>query len=86
MTLTSMLPIYSFLLAPLKMVALTTSRIHLMIYLIYITHIDKRCDYVGVKIKSSVQTDWLCSTGRGGVNYKVETSAASEPLIFCIIL
>ena len=34
----------SFLLAPLKMVALTTTRINLMIYLIYITHIEKMCD------------------------------------------
>ena len=33
-----------FLLDPLKMVALTTSRIYLIIYLIDITHIDKICD------------------------------------------
>ena len=37
-------PTYSFLLAPLKMVTLTTSQIYLMIYLIDITHIDKICD------------------------------------------
>ena len=42
-------PTYSFLLAPLKMVALTTSRVYLMIYLIDITHVDKICDYVGQK-------------------------------------
>ena len=44
-------PTYSFLLAPLKMVALTTSRIYLMIYLIDITHIDKICDKVGQTFK-----------------------------------
>ena len=37
-------PTYSFLPAPLKMVALAFSRIYLMIYLIAITHIDKICD------------------------------------------
>ena len=37
--------------APLEMVALTTSRIYLMIYLIDITNIDKICDYVGQKFK-----------------------------------
>ena len=33
-----------FMAAPLKMVALTTSRIYLMVYLIDITNIDKICD------------------------------------------
>ena len=33
-----------FLTSPLEMVALTTSRIYLMIYLIDITNIDKICD------------------------------------------
>ena len=33
------------------MVALTTSRIYLIIYLIDITHIDKICDLVGQKFK-----------------------------------
>ena len=42
-------PTYSFsppfcMTVPLEMVALTTSRIYLMIYLIDITHIDKICD------------------------------------------
>ena len=37
--------------APLDMVALTTSRIDLMIYLIDITNIDKICDEVGKKNK-----------------------------------
>ena len=37
-------PTYKFLLDPLKIVALTTSRIYLMIYLKDITHIDKICD------------------------------------------
>ena len=37
-------PTYSVLLAPLKMVSLTTSQIYLLIYLIYITHIDKICE------------------------------------------
>ena len=47
--------------APLEMVALTTSRIYLVIYLIYIyiANIDKICDLVGQKNKISVQTDWL---------------------------
>ena len=33
-----------FMTAPLKMVALTTLRIHLMIYLTEVTNIDKICD------------------------------------------
>ena len=33
-----------FMSAPLEMVALTTSRIYLMIYFIYVTNIDKICD------------------------------------------
>ena len=42
-------PTYSFsppfyMTVPLEMVALTTSRIYLMIYVIDITHIDKICD------------------------------------------
>ena len=37
--------VFSFLMAaPLEMVALTTSRIYLMIFLINITNIDKICD------------------------------------------
>ena len=37
--------------APLEMVALTPSRIYLMIYLKDITNIDKICDQVGQKFK-----------------------------------
>ena len=37
-------PTYSFLLAPLKMIALTSLQIYTMIYLIDITHIDNICD------------------------------------------
>ena len=33
-----------FMTAPLEIVALTTSRIHLMNYLIDVTNIDKICD------------------------------------------
>ena len=40
-----------FLTAPLKMVALTTTRYLLMIYLIDISNIDKICDKVGQKFK-----------------------------------
>ena len=40
-----------FLTAPLEMVSLTTSWIYLMIYLIYITNIDKICDLVGKTFK-----------------------------------
>ena len=40
-----------FMTAPLEMVALTTSRIYLMIYLIDITNIEKNCDLVGQKFK-----------------------------------
>ena len=36
-----------FLTTPMEMVALITSRICLMIYLIDITHIDHTCDKVG---------------------------------------
>ena len=69
-------PTYSFLFplltAPLEMVTLTTSRINL----IDITNIDKICDWQNMwlswpKILISVQADWLWSTGRGGVNYKL---------------
>ena len=37
--------------APFQMVALTSSRIYLLIYLIDITNIDKLFDYVGQKFK-----------------------------------
>ena len=54
-----------FMTVPLEMVALTTSRIYLMICLIDITNIDNICDKVGQKFKS------LCTLiGLGGVNYK----------------
>ena len=35
---------FFFMIAPLEMVALTTSCIYLMIYLIDVTNIDKICD------------------------------------------
>ena len=38
---------YFFMTAPLEMVALTTSRIYLMIYFTDITNIDKICNKVG---------------------------------------
>ena len=44
-------PAYCFLLAPLKMFALATSRTYLMIYLIDNTHLDKICDKVGQKFE-----------------------------------
>ena len=40
-----------FLTPPLKMVALTTTRNFLMIYLLDITNIDKICDKAGQKFK-----------------------------------
>ena len=40
-----------FMTAPFEMVALTTSRIYLMMYLIDITDVDKICDSVGQKLK-----------------------------------
>ena len=44
-------PTYSFLLAPLKMFALASARIYLMIYLIDNKHLDKICDKVGQKFE-----------------------------------
>ena len=46
-----------FMSASLKMNALTTSRIYLMLYLIDITNIDKIYDYGGKK--NPIQTDQL---------------------------
>ena len=55
---------------PLEMVALTTSRIYLIVYLIDITNIDKICDKLA-KHLNFCATDLLWSTCRGGVNYKL---------------
>ena len=62
--------INSFLCAPLKIVAFTTSRIYLMIYLIDITHIDKICDLVDQKFK------FLCKLiGCEAQDYKIKILA-----------
>ena len=51
--------------AAFEMVALTTSRIYLMIYFIDITYIDKICNWIGLQFK------FLCELiGCDGVNYK----------------
>ena len=53
-------PTYSFLLAPLKMVALTTSRI----YLVDITHIDK--NVIKLAKNSNFCANWLVVKHRKG--------------------
>ena len=57
--------------APLEMVALTTSWIYLMIYLIDIKNIDKICDLVGQNFKFLFKLiDCEAQEGGGRVNYK----------------